>query len=153
VRKLRNSRGDTIVEVLIALAVMTTVIVGAYASANKSQNSSQASQERAEAIKVAESQIERIKGLLASGTDANSTFSGVFCIKDDNTLDSTIPNTSAFGSANLASDSFPYSSECQKDGRYNVAVRRPSATNYEFLVRWERLGGGRDQINMYYRAH
>ena len=143
---LRNTDGDTIVEVLIALAVLLAVIVGAYVSANKSQHASQASQERAEAVKAAESQIERVKAYRATG----NTPTGIFCMKDDNTPDASIPSGSAFGS-NLEGDTFPYSTQCN-NGRYNVAVNEDSP-NYEILVRWERSGGGRDQINMYYRVH
>jgi type II secretory pathway pseudopilin PulG len=149
---LKSTNGDTIVEVLIALAVLATVIVGAYASANRSQNSSQASQERAEAVKIAETQIEQLKGLLASSTPPSLLSPS--CFKDDNGVE-TITSTNPF-SESLENATLPYtgsSGGCEKGGRYNVAIQNPSSSNYEFLVRWERIGGGRDQINMYYRAH
>lgn len=150
--KLEKSRGDTIVEVLIALVVLTTVMVGAYVSANHAQNSSQASQERAEANKISESQIERLKGLLANPT---STVPSVpFCIKTDNS------DFQLFGSSDpdpfaqsLESDTLPYPADCGNiDGRYNVAIMENGNT-YSFIVRWYRAGGGRNQINMYYRVH
>ncbi len=76
----RRERGDTIVEVLIAIAVVSLVLAGAYVTTNHSLQATRAAQERAVALKLAESQIERIKGLAVS--DSASLFGGVtpFCI-------------------------------------------------------------------------
>lgn len=159
---LHNSKGDTIVEVLIALTILGSILVGAFSTATRAQNASQASQERGEAIKIAESQIERMKGLLASSTppDPATDFVGPFCIKNDNTIEPITSPANPFSEA-LETATLPYtgastpiSDACgNKDGRYNVAIQTTSANNYEFLVRWDRIGGGWDQINMYYRVY
>lgn len=147
-----NKKGDTIVEVLLALVVLTTVIVGAYAASSRAQNASQAAQERAEALKRTESQIERLKGLL-SGTAPPTIPGGSFCIDEaTNTIEIITAPADPF-SESLEAATLPYSVPCGNlDGRYNVAVKY-SGDTYTVLVRWERIGGSRDQIEMYYRAY
>lgn len=165
IKHIRNkSRGDTIVEVLIALTVLSTILVGAYLTANRSQTANRASKERSEAIKVAESQIERLKGLLTKGPlvtpggdgDDNTNPVGAFCVKADGSEIAPITSDNPFGS--LEATTLPYQpTDCgNQDTRYNVAIRANEAdgvTTYEFLVRWEKVGGGRSQINMFYRAY
>ncbi len=56
-----NSVGDTIVEVLIAIAVVSLVLGGAFTSTRKSANATRTAQEQGEALKLAESQVEQIK--------------------------------------------------------------------------------------------
>lgn len=150
--KTNRSRGDTLVEVLIALAVLTTILVGAYITANRSQNTNQASQERGEAIKIVESQIERLKGLLSSGTIVVPA--GSFCVNTANSGLTTITAPANPFSESLETATLPYvPADCGNlGGRYNIAIRASSNT-YEFLVRWHRIGGSRDQINMYYRVY
>lgn len=59
--------GDTIVEVLIAIAVISVVLVGAYATTNHSLRSTEDAQERSNATSLVESQLELLK--TASSTD------------------------------------------------------------------------------------
>lgn len=89
---LHNKRGDTIVEVLIALAVLGSVLVGGYSIATRSINSVRASQERGEALKVAEGQIEQLRSYLGGVSDLkpnNGKFDDVF-IKENSFF---APNT------------------------------------------------------------
>lgn len=64
-----RQRGDTMVEVLIAIAVVSLILGGAYVTTNKSLQATRAAQERSVALKLAESQIERLKGLVESQPD------------------------------------------------------------------------------------
>jgi prepilin-type N-terminal cleavage/methylation domain-containing protein len=61
-----RQRGDTIVEVLIVIAVISLVLGGAYVTTNKSLLATRSAQERGNALKLAETQIEQIKGLTAT---------------------------------------------------------------------------------------
>jgi prepilin-type N-terminal cleavage/methylation domain-containing protein len=75
-----RERGDTIVEVLIAIAVISLVLGGAYVTTNRSLQATRAAQERSIALKLAESQLERIKGLAASDPPALFGAPSPFCI-------------------------------------------------------------------------
>lgn len=68
--KKLTQTGDTIVEVMLAMAVLASVIGGSYAIASRSLIQSQQAQERMVATKLAEGQIDRLKYL--AGSDANT---------------------------------------------------------------------------------
>jgi len=61
---IRSQRGDTLVEVLIAMAVISMILGGAYVTTNRSLLATRAAQERSIALKLAESQLEQLKGLV-----------------------------------------------------------------------------------------
>jgi Tfp pilus assembly protein PilV len=61
-----NERGDTIVEVMISLAVLAAVMGSAYAISNRALIQSRSAQERLQATKLAERQLERLKVLAAA---------------------------------------------------------------------------------------
>jgi prepilin-type N-terminal cleavage/methylation domain-containing protein len=63
-------RGDTIVEVLVAIAVISLVMGGAFVMTNRSLQDSRSAQERVNATKLTESQIELLKNLVATNPTA-----------------------------------------------------------------------------------
>jgi len=79
-------RGDTIVEVLISMAVVGIVLAGAFGSANRSLRGSQQAQERTEAVKYSESQMELLKSVAVSSPSAVFSQVDAFCLKDDGTV-------------------------------------------------------------------
>ena len=56
--RLRNKRGDTIVEVLIAVAIISLVLVTSYASTNNSTKATIDAQEHSQAMRAVETQLE-----------------------------------------------------------------------------------------------
>lgn len=66
-RKL-TQRGDTIVEVLIAIAVITTVMSGAFLMTNRSLQGTRDAQDRVNATKLTESQLELLKNVVANNS-------------------------------------------------------------------------------------
>jgi prepilin-type N-terminal cleavage/methylation domain-containing protein len=58
-----NTRGDTIVEVLFAMAIIGLVLTGAYKMATLNTQTTRRTQERSEALKIAEGQLEAMKSL------------------------------------------------------------------------------------------
>lgn len=74
IAKLRQT-GDTIVEVLFAIAVISSVLAGAYLTTNLNTKSAQDAQERSQALKLVESQVEllRAKGSIAANSCFDST--------------------------------------------------------------------------------
>jgi prepilin-type N-terminal cleavage/methylation domain-containing protein len=66
-----KQRGDTIVEVLIAMAIISLVLAGAYVTSNRNTILMQSSQERQQAQRLVEGQIEmlRAKGGIATSGD------------------------------------------------------------------------------------
>src|SRR5689334_21880888 len=74
-RNLHTSSGDTMIEVLIAIAVVSLVLVGAAATTSRNAASLRDAQEHAEAQAIANSQVEWIVDHGGFSADTNSCFS------------------------------------------------------------------------------
>ena len=121
---LRNHRGDTIVEVLIAIAIVSLTLTGAYASVNRSSNATRTAQERGEALKWAESQVEQIKA------SKNLPGTGSFCFTTNQQLQS--------GSTTCdTTNGVTYKAIIQQSGT--------TTRNYSVIVTWDALGSGTTQ--------
>jgi len=57
---MRKQNGDTLIEVMIALAIIGSVIAISYATASRALRTGRAAQERTEAVKFVESQVESL---------------------------------------------------------------------------------------------
>src|SRR5579871_2983696 len=64
-----NQRGDTIVEVLIAIVVVSSILTGVYYLARNSLTQDRQAQERTEGLKLVEGQVEALR---AAASQANS---------------------------------------------------------------------------------
>src|SRR5690606_27508844 len=63
---VHKQTGDTIVEVLICITIVGSILTGAFLSAQRNQAATQRSQERVEALKLAEGDVERLRNLAAN---------------------------------------------------------------------------------------
>lgn len=142
----RTERGDTIVEVLIAIVVASAVLVGSFAITNASLKQIRMAQERSEAQKFAESTIENLSGLIKAHPEVAGRDPALpFCIGSDATgllvLDTTPPGNCSTG----------------PDSRYQLAVNRVASgpgDSYTFKtkVTWENVSGREENVTMFYRA-
>lgn len=81
VQYMKRQRGDTIVEVLISITVVSLILGSAFITTNKSLQATRSTQERSNALKLAESQVEQLKGAIANPTTAATIFSStLFCL-------------------------------------------------------------------------
>jgi type II secretory pathway pseudopilin PulG len=154
--KKLNLRGDTIIEVLIALSVIGAVIGGAYATASRSLNVGRQAQERAEATRVAESQVESLKALAGSIDSSGDIFDheGDFCVNAGEVVQtgSSSGQDTEVAVLETGTASAQYNEECVFAPRYFTSISREDNT-FTVLVRWERIGGGIDEIKMLYKAY
>lgn len=142
-----SERGDTIVEVLISIAVISLVLGGAYVTTNRSLQATRASQERVNALKLAESQIEQIKGLAATDPDQlfGVTAPSPFCIAKATGL--PVAATNAACSVGLSGD--PSSSEPV----FTISVVR-SNNDFVLTETWADVSGRTtDSLQMRYRVY
>lgn len=154
-----NQIGDTIVEVLIATVVASSVLVGAFSIASKSSEQIRASQERAEALKYASSAVEAIRGL--SSKAIKLTQGEAYCA-DLSTLAHNTGNPSTpFGGpvSELKDDKnsdFNPDPACKSTGsvvEYNTTVTYDNPTDgFTVRTRWDRVNGGdRQEVKLNYR--
>ena len=146
----KNMRGDTIVEVMMSMAVIGMVIGVSYSIANRSVRAGRMAQEQTEALKLTESQIELVKAAAENPalTSALYVDGNTFCITVDpaTSVLAVVPNTNA-GCLNRGTA-----------GRYAVKVRYTKFTgatitdNFLATTSWESLTGPTD-IKIAYRIH
>lgn len=161
----QKQTGDTIVEVLIAMAVIASMMAGAFVSTRRSSSGMRQSQERVEGLKVAEEQIERLKVL--ADKDAvplkDASASNYFCIDFSGNRQesggSLQPlDTDSFSSANYYINADP-NKTCPRQPAggvtyYPAIVRDLSTNTFKVYVRWARAGGGgNEQVTIVYRLH
>lgn len=138
----KNSRGDTIVEVLVSIAILSIVLGTAYITSSSSLRRGTDAGSRNQAVGYAQEQIERIKNIANSGSGTVPT-NPRFCFDPDNPPDD--PATILGPSATCTIDNTPYSVVVEYDPA-------PSRKVYKVTVTWESAGGGQDEMLLYYRA-
>lgn len=142
----KKQAGDTIIEVLIALSVLTFALSMGYATANRSSKAIQANKERYQAQLIANAQAENIRAYI--GTVRLTLNSGTNCM-NNNIVNSSPENCMANSNGVISSD---------PDSRlYTVSVSCVSVgscvgnySNYKISVTWPSLSGGQDNVELYY---
>lgn len=145
-----NQAGDTIVEVLVAIAVVSAVLGTAYSITNRSTRTNQQSQEHSKALKVAETQLENLRAW--SQTD-NTILDGTdtFCMA------STGP-VSFGGNVVLPAAAGTYPAACHEDDgaatdRYQTGIKRDGNDTYTAHVDWTGPTGGNESVNLTYKVY
>lgn len=154
-KSLRTQRGDTILEVLIATAVLTLVLTIAYTAANRGTHSIRQSQERGESSRYTESQIELLKTYVSQTAAPALPASGTkFCMKNDGTpVAITAPIDNNAQNEDFSAFSSPALADCIKDGLYYNYIERNGDT-FIAHTRWTRVNGkGIDEATMVHRIY
>lgn len=141
---MKKQRGDTIVEVLLAMSVIGLVLGASFGIANRSVRLGQEAQERTEALKIAETQLEMLRSEFKVNV-ALLTRSTPFCFDSANDAqdvdDASCINTNGNGG----------------EGLYSLAIMPPTSGGgaYEISVQWEQLGGNAsselNNVRLYYK--
>ena len=121
------SRGDTIIEVLIAIAVISVVLVTAYVVTNKNTQSIQDTQERAQAQALVNAQIEALRNNQGIGTSGNC-FEG--------TTETSVCNTFKRSGSGAT---------------YTATIQKLDGDSYMVKATWISLSGELSNVTMYYR--
>lgn len=138
-------RGDTLVEVMIAIAVVSLVLGGAFVATNRNLQQTRSAQERGNAQKLVESQIEQIKNL--ASTNPNAIFgTGLpanYCISSAGAVVASNNAACAVDATGQATSAEPV---------YRLTVTRNGNT---FTVQniWSSVTGGSNTVEMKYRVY
>jgi type II secretory pathway pseudopilin PulG len=164
-RRLSADRsGDTIIEVLVVLAVLGLAIGLAYATANRSLLNARQAQEHSEAAGLVEKQVENLRLLVSNSTAGNTDpttniflTTTPFCVRDPNAappIDTTASdcNMSSAGSA-VGYKVFIYN--CDNQPAVDpCATAIPNSGTFAVQATWDDiLGQGTDSVTMTYRLH
>lgn len=141
----KQQAGETIVEVLISILVISVALAGAFAISNRSQKTVQANQERYQAQILANSQADLLKVYLTNdgSRSAINNLKPTFCMNG----------------IRVATD---FDAECKGQGSeslYNIAIQcqtgcsgADSYSTYKIKVFWDSLinNGGQDNVELWY---
>lgn len=141
-RQLMGEQGDTIVEVLISIAVVSLILGGAYVTTNNSLQGTRASQERSDSLKVAESQLEALKSMALSAPDTIFGQNGAFCIN----------NGAVFGSTNARCKVNAEGAQTTTEPAYNISIARNGNT-FTITNTWSDVKGGQDRLSLTYKVY
>ena len=139
-----KQRGDTIVEVLLAMSVIGLVLGASFGIANRSVRLGQEAQERTEALKIAETQLE----MLRSEYKIDATLkdrAAAFCFDTANNV------------ADDGSDPCVQQNGSGGEGLYDITITPPPTDDdaYEIRVQWQQLGGRAgaelNNVRLYYK--
>ncbi len=151
IRKLfSNKAGDTIVEVLIAIGIVSSVLVGAFTISNLSLKQIRSAQERSEAQKVAEQAVENLDSMAAAHPDLlTRDTADTFCKASNSEV------------AIHSSESSP-NPVCLIQGKYLVTIKRivptgapanQSSFTFRVDISWDSISNtGRDKLSISYRV-
>lgn len=143
--RIRAERGDTIVEVLIAIAVISLILGGAYVTTNRSLQATRAAQERAVALKLAESQIERVKAFAASDPDGYADIDAPFCMTGTNEVVAASDNRCRMNEAGDPTDTEPV---------FRISITKSANDVLTLTERWFDVSGRvEDNLELRYRVY
>ena len=171
-----SQRGDTIVSILLSIAVITLVIVLAYTLVSQSLRRGQAAREREQVKNLIQSQIEGLKNLAARGEDDvtlnifhddyDEDQSGVpFCLEEDGTITkdiryrkalSSTPGSSTFPSVDQTDDCETFGLELENLWIIYDSADSASNEQHLFTVRadWvSAVGGQESTLSVPVRIH
>lgn len=166
-RLFSNSRGDTIMEVLISIAVLSLILAVSFALANRSSLANVQARERGEGLKFSETQLERLKTYLSSpGLPALPSSGQQFCMKQKS-VDPAVPNdigvgpelfTSAVSTnpTTITTASYPAACKDTQNSRYHTVITRDSTDTNKFTVTslWDSVNGnGIERNDLVYRIY
>ena len=140
--KQLTQAGDTIVEVIIAVAVVATILVGAFTVTNHSSRTVRDSEEHAQALQYLQGQVELLRHASAVRSRLPNALNTPFC------LSSSTYYQPASGNGN-----------CTQASLYDLSISSPtsspavgSTTTFNLVATWPALGGGTDTVYLSYKV-
>lgn len=140
---IQNQAGDTIVEVLIAIVVVSMVLVAGYITTTRSIDGMQETQEHSEGLQLAQSQLEYLHDS-SSVPAANQCFDssdaivgGTNCVVDSS---GCILGTTGCPPTTV-------------EPQFKIAINQVHAATYSVAVTWQSLVQSKitDNVTLYYQ--
>lgn len=148
-----SQRGDTIVEVLICMLIVSMILGGAYVTTRRSSTGIRSSQEHTEALKLIQSQIEQLRANATQATVGPNpsifTAAQPFCMFEGKPLEAD-----SSGKCRQNSSGIPVPISEQPAYRLTV-LYKPEGEGTKFTIRadWDSLTGEPAYETIFYRLH
>ena len=158
-----NQLGDTMIEVFFAMAVLSAVLGGAYVAASRALQLGRLAQERGEATKLVETQIERLKYLASKDRSQfdmlrSKASAEPMCIKSDATLGIVVDTSAACPIQDLYKVSVYTEADRGISGCYDlvtiISYTKPHPDQFLICATWIGPGNfGNQEVGIHYRVH
>lgn len=152
-RQAGSERGDTIVEVLIAIGILGAVLGGAYVVVSRNVTINRTSQERLEAVKIAEGQFERLK--IVSANDETAFGWTGFCITQAGVrADASQSACRVNAAGDPTTDTPQYRINVTRAAYIPLNGNPQGGTRFRANITWENFSGnGIDNLDYYYEVY
>lgn len=148
--KSLNIRGDTIIEVMLVLAILGLALSISYSAASTSLLAARQAQESSQAASLMQSQIELLQAnrKQVDSTQPNYIYqAGSFCMNPD-------PAANAVQSFASGCDFNNDGSALEPAGRYNVRIDQTVANTFRLVVSWDDVAGNEENTaTFFYRIY
>jgi Tfp pilus assembly protein PilV len=159
----RRQAGDTIVEVIVVLAVLGLAVGISYATAHRSLLATRQAAENSQATALVQSQLETLKAYSAiTGDPAHDIYqtASSYCIDAAGAVVAN-PAIPATMPTSLTSDHSKYAAACTVNTPYHIAIgyqKVDSSGNlidtFTGRITWDDVqGSGQDTVTLVYRLH
>jgi type II secretory pathway pseudopilin PulG len=145
-----RQRGDTIVEVIIAVAVISAILAGAFALTNRSSRAVRDAEEHAQALQLLQGQVELLRYAASKTSLLPSDLSTPFCLSTSAYYQPASSNTQCkLNSSNISG---------QSDSIYSVSIVKSAlasggaTTTFDLTASWPALGSGLDTVYLSYKV-
>lgn len=150
-----RERGDTLVEVMVAIVIVATVIGGAYVVSNRSLQSTRSAQERSSALKLGEAQLEQLKNQVTA--DSTKIFGAAvptnFCLASDATGTHVYDFTNAAQKVNCITNATGTPTPITTPPVYTINIVR-TGNSFKLNETWVDFSGRfSDSLQLNYRAY
>lgn len=146
-------RGDTIVEVLISILIISIILGGAFVTTNDSQTDVQDSQEHAEALQLVESQLEQLRADALGSDPTVFAAASPFCMYNDAVVPSAVTPAAADCVQNSSGTPVPTTTEPS----YTLSITSVSSNGgslFTVNATWYEIkGNGKANETMVYRLY
>lgn len=137
-----SARGDTVVEVMISVTILSLALAGAYSLGSASLRNGLAANQRTEALNLAQSQIELLSNAQTNDPNFASKYQvgTPYCINTDGTKNTSV------GADQLCANF--------NGSTYNVGISYASSTKvFTITAQWNSTDGpgGKSKLNLYYK--
>ncbi len=144
----RSQAGDTIVEVIIAVAVIATILAGAFAVTTRSQRAVRDSEEHAQALQALQGQVELLRAAAATPGKLTATILAQnFCLDQ-----SLVNHPGGSGGCAGASGVVPFTLRIACSPQSAGCPAGSGTTTFNLKASWPALGGGTDQVLLSYKV-
>lgn len=149
-RRPKNQRGDTIVEVLIAIGIVSLVLTTAYNMSNRNKQTMQNTREQTQAQKLVEGQIELLREQENPSNMSDKCFVRVASTASEDDEGGGGFESQSTSGDNCVVDANGYQAVDGYSGaKYSLSIKYSSSV-YTIKATWDKLGGGTGNVTMYY---